>query len=178
MTEELQALIQKHVETFEAWPAPGSDCSERGTLIFSFSFGDLRGEWRCGSAVPLHAYLKKPFKVKRLDGLTTHHQANCIRAAKAYKPSLHDQPIRYAIRQAYRPEPIDVMASLLLEAAGAEHYTDWLDWAEEFGGLADATPTSLRELQSGFALIKQRIPQLRRLFGTDYDKACELAGQM
>lgn len=169
----LQELIVKHVETFEAWPAPGTDYSERGTLRFSFSLdGNIRGDWSCGSGVPLHAYLKEPFRVNNYYG------APLEQACKPQRITLYVDAARVAIRKAYCPKAIDIASSLLIESASADPYQDWLDWAEEFGGLQDAKADKLRELQTCFALIKQRTAQLRRLFGTDYDAAVELAQQM
>ena len=165
-----------------------SDTTEEGPCRFRWTLhkGDasFSGTYQAGSAVPLHAYLDGPDSESFAHWKRSRWWADMpfgvrsddIKAAcKAYRPSLHDAPIRAAVRRRYRPATVDIVASLLVEAISVEGRRDWMEWANEFGDLDGATPAKLRQLRNDFDAIHDNAANLRRFLGAEWDRATELA---
>jgi hypothetical protein len=176
---DLRAILANAGLTFDVAPAPGTDNGEKGPQRFAFVLSKgcatIRGEWQCGSAIALSAYVREPFRVEgRMRG------ADHLRAAQRQGPAHtnDDIAIRYRIREAYRPGVFDIVSSLLMDASTTEGYTDWLSWAEESGGLVATCAQKLRELQTTFATCRERAPLLRQMLGADHDRAADCAGRL
>lgn len=155
---------------FEVVAAAGTCYGERDTLRFSFDLGRIRGEWSCGNAVPLRAYLEDPgpFRGLGFGGRDFRRKAAGMHRAV----SVDESDARRKIRKAYRPAVSDIVASLLIDDESIEGYDDWLDWAEGMG--AD----DLRKARADFATIQERGPVLRRLLGVRFSELSRLAWEM
>ena len=188
--QDLRAIIAERgirCESFAHGPY-GETGPQRFTCTLSAKRSDLRlvANWRAGSAVALHAFVKATDEEQRqwirrgavMANTIGSNRAAFVKACEAFRCSVHDAPLRVCVRAGYRPEAADVLASLLTDDASIAGKLDWLEWADEFGALDNAKPQALRELRAAFAQVQERAAPLRAMFGDAFERAQDCAGRL
>jgi len=78
----------------------------------------------------------------------------------------------------YKPQPADVLGSCLTDLSSVEYQDDWVGWAEDSGALCErVTAGEIRELMTTWNTIQNSREPLRRLFGTQFRHAIQLAAR-
>lgn len=124
---------------------------ERDTLRFTWSlfearYDAIRGEWSCGSAVPL---FRNPGKG-------------------------HDEAARRKVREAYVPSMATVIDSILLDFVSAREHVDGWDWAKECGYVDGSSMADLRKMVEAHPTVMRHGRFLADWFG-DLMEAAEQA---
>lgn len=83
------------------------------------------------------------------------------------------QPLLERARAAWNPELFDVIASCLRDSDALDYDGDFEEWASNSGYEPDS-----RSAETTFCECERIGRAMKRLFGKDFDKARELAGQL
>jgi hypothetical protein len=159
----------------------GEDDQQR----FQFTLGSInaqprhnfRGEWSCGSAVALNAFNDGKFKMPTTQRLGTGRHGSYKASAKKQFVfggglTLDEAADRKEIRIRYKPGVAEIVSSLIMDDRSIDGYSDFLDWAEDFGVEG---AMALREARTNFALIQERAPKLRTILGSDFENLQRMA---
>jgi len=193
---ELRAIVTKHSLTMHVNRLPDSSYEERGTLKFAGTISNGKEStaftYQCGSAIPLHAARKRIEAGETVrsvlpweywpTGANADYVKECILMQSfGRRLSIDADRIRVAVRSRYLPEVYDIVSCLCSDAATLDSLppgADWLDWAQEFGALEDATAESLRSLQESFVAMQRQYRFLARVLGGDFDTAKDLVQRL
>ena len=142
-------------------------------------------EYSAGSAIPLSDTLRKwpeggerpewlrrisfpPIRRKDVERLSQHGRR---------RDSIHDREIRERIEKVWKPDVVDVLGCLFLDASCVDSTDSFRDYCREFGYSAGQNPADLLDTYN--ACIKTR-DLLRRACGTlrEYRRLRDLASQL
>lgn len=94
--------------------------------------------------------------------------------------SIYEAELLAVIHAAYRPELVDVISVVLMDAASVDGMSDWIEWAEDLGMLSEPgqDAAGLRKARQAFHTCQDHARGLRILLGGQYDAAIEAAQSM
>lgn len=139
---------------------------------------ELRTPYSVGSAVPILWAKENPDEFRAaVKGWPRPSQLDMKNMSAQRAPTIHEADIIEQIRKVYRPDVLDVLASLLMDVRGFELGMTFREWWDADGSDTMGEASAPDALEA-YEAIERAARFLTRTAGADLERMCELAGEL